>query len=75
VFGMKVDNNGAETSLRLLLTVDEAADRLGLGRTKVYELLMRGDLPSVRIGTARRVPASALEAFVERLISAQAEDI
>jgi excisionase family DNA binding protein len=51
---MKVENNDAETSLRLLLTVDEAADRLSLGRTKVQVLLMRGDLSSVRIGTARR---------------------
>ena len=71
---MKVDNNGVETSLRLLLTVDEAAGRLGLGRTKVYELLRRGDLASVRIGTARRIPAGALEAYVERLVREQAED-
>ncbi|HEY4684819.1 MAG TPA: helix-turn-helix domain-containing protein [Dehalococcoidia bacterium] len=62
-----------ESALRLLLTVDEVAERLGLGRTKVYELLGRGEIASVRIGTARRVPASALEAYVERLLREQSE--
>jgi excisionase family DNA binding protein len=61
----------SDTSSRVLLTVDEAAARLSLGKTKVYELLMRGDLASVRIGVARRIPASALEAYVERLLTDQ----
>lgn len=53
---------------RLLLTVSEAADRLGLGRSTVYELVMRGDIPSIKIGRARRIPTSTLEIFVaERL--------
>lgn len=56
---------------RLLLTVDQAAGRLGLGKTKVYELLTSGELASVRIGAARRIPVSALEAYVERLLNDQ----
>ena len=48
----------------VLLTVDEAAKRLALGRTMVYELIGRGDLPSLKIGRARRIPASALERWV-----------
>jgi excisionase family DNA binding protein len=38
-----------------------------LGRTKTYELVARGALPSVCIGRSRRVPVSALTSFVERL--------
>lgn len=53
---------------KVLLTVEEAAERLSLGRTKVYELVARGELPSVVIGRCRRVPVQALEPFVERLL-------
>ena len=53
---------------RGLLRVEEAAQWLGLGRTKAYELVYRGTLPSVTIGRSRRVPVSALEAFVEQLV-------
>ena len=35
---------------RGLLRVEEAAEWLGLGRTKAYELVYRGTLPSVTIG-------------------------
>ena len=52
---------------RGLLRVEEAAEWLGLGRTKAYELVYRGVLPSVTIGRSRRVPFAALKAFVERL--------
>lgn len=52
---------------RGLLRVEEAAEWLGLGRTKTYELVARGELRSVCIGRSRRVPLSALLSFVERL--------
>ena len=48
----------------ILLTVPEAARRLPLGRTLVYELIATGSLPSLKIGRARRIPASALEQWV-----------
>jgi excisionase family DNA binding protein len=48
----------------LLLRVDEAAERLGLGRTKTYELVRSGVLPSLRLGRAVRIPVAALEAWV-----------
>ncbi len=51
----------------LLLKVDDAADRLALGRSITYGLIQRGELPSVKIGGARRVLLSDLEAFVARL--------
>lgn len=49
---------------RLLLTPAEAALCLGLGQTKVYELLASGELESIKIGTARRIPRDALDRFI-----------
>ena len=47
-----------------LLTVIEVADHLCLSRSKVYELLADGTLPSVRIGRNRRITMGALVDFV-----------
>lgn len=52
---------------RLLLTPKEAADAIGIGRSKLYELLRSGRIESVRIGGSRRVPRQALEEYVDRL--------
>lgn len=46
------------------LTVEEAARRLGIGRTTMYALLASGEIPSVTIGRLRRVPAEALSDYV-----------
>jgi excisionase family DNA binding protein len=53
--------------LPLVLTVEEAADRLGVGRTVMYALVSSGAVESVRIGRLRRVPADALVAFLDAL--------
>jgi excisionase family DNA binding protein len=53
----------------LLLTPEEAARRLSVGRTTLYELLARGELRSVSLGRCRRISVAELEAFVERLDS------
>jgi excisionase family DNA binding protein len=52
---------------KLLLTPEDAADLLSIGRSKLYELLGDGRLASVRIGASRRVPMSALHEFVDGL--------
>jgi excisionase family DNA binding protein len=52
---------------QLLLTPTQAAAALGIGRSKVYELLKSGDLPSVHIGTCRRIPSEALADFLAGL--------
>jgi len=49
---------------KLLLTPVEAAQTLGIGRSKLYELLQSGRLPSVRIGACRRIPADSIHRFV-----------
>ena len=55
------------SSLLLLLTAEEAARALRVGRSKVYELMRSGQLRSVKIGGSRRVSAAALAEFVARL--------
>jgi excisionase family DNA binding protein len=50
---------------KLLLTPEDAAKALSISRSKLYELLARGTLESVRIGTSRRISTRALDDFVE----------
>lgn len=53
--------------LLLLLTAEEAARALRVGRSKVYELMRSGQLRSVKLGGSRRVSTKALAEFVARL--------
>lgn len=50
---------------RMTLTIEEAAALLGISRALAYELVKRGELPSLRLGRRVVVPRKALEAFVE----------
>ncbi len=54
---------------RLLLTVPEAAEALAISRSKLYELLASGDVASIRIDGSRRIPLTALEEYVSRLLA------
>jgi len=47
-----------------LLTVPEVMDLLQLGRTNVYDLIRRGELESVLIGRARRIPTKAVSDLI-----------
>lgn len=55
---------------KLLLTPTEAAAVLGIGRSKVYELMSTGTLASVHIGACRRIPAEVVHNFVVELQNA-----
>jgi excisionase family DNA binding protein len=57
---------------RLLLTVEDAADRLSISRTRMYELIKSGAVFSVRVGRLRRIPAAALDTFTAQLITEHA---
>ena len=54
---------------KLLYTPVEAAQALGVSRSTVYVLMASGDLPSVRIGSSRRIPADGLRRYVTLLRS------
>ena len=54
-----------------LKDVPEAAERLRCGRTHVFHLIKTGELRSVRIGRKRLIPASEIDAYVDRLLAQQ----
>ena len=56
----------------LLLTPEEAADVLRIGRAKLYDLIRNDVLRSVKIGGSRRIPRSALEQYVAALLDGEA---
>ena len=55
------------SSDRLLLTAEEAATVLRVGRTMVYALMKAGDLRPVHIGRSCRISRAELERYVEHL--------
>jgi excisionase family DNA binding protein len=50
------------------LTVAEVAVRLQISRWKVYELIRSRELASFLVGRCRRIPASAVDDMVARLL-------
>ena len=51
---------------KILLKPAEAAETLGIGRTRIYDMLASGDLPAIRIGRSIRIPVAALQQWIER---------
>ena len=56
---------------RVMLTAEQAAAVLGIGRTNMFALIKRGEIESVKVGRLRRVPADAIDAYTERLSAEQ----
>ncbi|MGW6461099.1 excisionase family DNA-binding protein [Streptomyces sp. NPDC055078] len=50
----------------VLLTVEEAARCLRIGRTTCFALIRTGELESIDVGRLRRVPADAPAAYLAR---------
>jgi excisionase family DNA binding protein len=50
--------------LRLTLSIAEAASALGIGRTKMCELVSRGEVPTITIGRRKLIPVEALRRWV-----------
>ena len=55
----------------LLLRVEVAAERLAVSRATLYRLIQRGELPTIRIGSAVRAPVSAIERWLADQIASQ----
>ena len=51
----------------LLVTIPEAARRLSIARSHLYQHLKRGTIASVHIGRSRRILVKDLNLFVEDL--------
>ncbi|WP_406360856.1 excisionase family DNA-binding protein [Streptomyces sp. NBC_00715] len=57
---------GDDDTTLVLLTVEEAARRLRIGRTTCFALIRTGELESIPVGRLRRVPVDAPAAYVAR---------
>jgi excisionase family DNA binding protein len=56
---------------RDLLTPAEAAERLSIGRTKVYELMNAGELQFIKIGRSCRIVRASINAMIARKVQEQ----
>ena len=63
----KVATKPAPESKKLFRVVPDLTERWSLGRSKIYQLLDSGALPSVKIGASRRVTREAVEKFEAEL--------
>jgi excisionase family DNA binding protein len=55
----------------MLVTVEEAAVLLRIGRTTAYELVMSGKLKSVKVGRRRLVVRDGIRDYVGELLRTQ----
>jgi excisionase family DNA binding protein len=55
------------TTASLVLTVEETADLLKVGRTTVYDLIRKGRLSSIMIGRLRRIRHTDVVAYLDRI--------
>ncbi len=58
---------------RVLLTVQEVAEALHVGRSKVFDLIIAGEIDSVKSGKLRRIPVSAVHEYAPRLVQESRE--
>ena len=49
-----------------LLTINEVATALGMGRSIVYTLVATGEITSIKIGRLRRIPIAAVDEFIAK---------
>lgn len=56
----------------MLYTVPQAATALALSESKVVKMVARGELGSVLIGAARRIPATTIDAYLDALMAGAA---
>lgn len=67
---MSIAEASITTTAPLLLTVEQAAQQLGIGRTTVFALLKSGELESIPLGRLRRIPAECITEYIDRLRAA-----
>ncbi|MBB5716607.1 helix-turn-helix domain-containing protein [Sphingomonas aerophila] len=53
---------------RFSVSIDEAARAIGIGRTKLYELINSGSLDVIRIGSRTLVKVPSIEAMLQRSV-------
>jgi excisionase family DNA binding protein len=58
----------------LLLKPIEVGNQLRISRAKTYELIASGEIPSIKVGGTTRVPAVALQQWIDRQVSERATE-
>ena len=56
---------------RILYRPAEAAEAIGVSRSRIYELINSGTIPSIRVGNTVRVPVADLEKWVSDQVAAR----
>ncbi len=69
---LKEDISIEEKTLSRLLNAQDVATTLNMGLSTVYQLVERGELPSIRIGRTVRIRPEDLEKFIESKAQRQA---
>ena len=64
VSNLMTQNPDTEITVRMTMTITEAAQALGIGRTLAYELARTGELPTIKLGRRLVVPRWALQRLV-----------
>ena len=57
--------NDAHPPTKLVFSIAEAAEALGVSDDLIYELTARGELPCVRLGRRKLIPAIAIQAVID----------
>lgn len=51
---------------RILYRPVEAAEAIGVSRSRIYELVNSGEIPSIKVGNVTRIPVDKLHEWVEQ---------
>ena len=57
-----------------LLDSRDVSRLLGIGRSKAFQMMLRAELPVIRVGRCVRVPRSALVVWISKQLAIRAED-
>jgi excisionase family DNA binding protein len=58
--------SGQQSVEPICVRVNDAARMIGVGLTKLYELISNGELETIKIGKATRITTASLHRLVER---------
>jgi excisionase family DNA binding protein len=61
----------AQHGEKLLLSPEQGAELLGVGRSQMFELIARGEVESIKIGRLRKIPRDAIDSYITRLRAEQ----
>lgn len=67
--GEPIKPTGEATAERLVLSVAETAEALGISDDLVYELMHRGELPCLHFGRRKVIPRRAIELVIRAAMS------